>query len=128
MAAETNLNPFVVRLRIARIERPNDTVEFTAEYDPASIYSWLNRDKVRTLSVQALQRRVFRLHGKIVERDIVALRVSVDEYSGCAIFVVAESGEKERVGEHTLSAMSLAADLENRRLVEKIWLALAAAS
>ena len=62
----------------------------------------------------------------MLERDLAAVYVGTDGYSAPDVVVMAEPGEMEVLGAHSIEGLGMAADPVQKKLVPTIMLALAA--
>jgi hypothetical protein len=69
---------------------------------------------------------IFRtIEGRTIERELAPVFVRVDGYTGGDTVVLAEPGDHEVLGAHTLESLGLTADPVNKALVPTVGLALA---
>jgi len=81
------------------------------------------------MGVTATRRMPFRtIEGRILDRDLAVVYVASDDRSVPDIVVMAEAGEMEVVGAHSLGGLGLAADPVQKRLVPTVMLALGSAN
>ncbi len=66
------------------------------------------------------------IDGRALERDLAIVYVATDGYTAPDMVVMAEPGELEILGAHSIEGLGLAADPVQRKLVPTIMLALAA--
>ena len=62
----------------------------------------------------------------MLERDLAVIYVGVNEYTAPDLVVMAEAGEMEVIGAHSLEGLGVAADPVQRKLVPTVMLALEA--
>ena len=119
---------FASKLRVSNLANPERSEELELMIDTGASYSWLKRNRLEALGIKPTGRMQFRtIEGRLIEREIAPVLVSVDGKTGGDTVVIAEPGDSEVWGTHTLEAMGLAADPVQKRLVPTVGLALAAA-
>ncbi len=68
------------------------------------------------------------IEGRVLERDLGIVYIGTDGYWAPDVVVMAESGEMEVFGAHSIEGLGLAADPVQRKLVPAVMLALSAAN
>jgi hypothetical protein len=66
------------------------------------------------------------IEGSLLDRDMATVYIATGEYSVPDVVVMAEAGEMEVMGAHTIEGLGLAADPVQKKLVPTVMLALAA--
>ncbi len=66
------------------------------------------------------------IEGHILERDVAAVFIGTDGFTGADMVVMAEASESEVMGAHSIEGLGLAADPVQKKLVPTVMLALAA--
>ncbi len=95
--------------------------------DSGASYSWVLRSRLEPLGVKPVRRMQFRtIEGKTIERDLVPVFVAADGYTGGDNVVLAEAGDMEGIGAHTLESLGLTVDPVGKKLVPTVGLALTA--
>jgi hypothetical protein len=70
-----------------------------------------------------VRRQKFRtIEGRVVERDLAAVWVASNGFSGVAVVVMAERDDTEVIGVHTIEGLGLAADPVHKKLVPMVGL------
>ena len=64
------------------------------------------------------------IEGRLIERDVAVVYVASDGYSAPDLVVMAEPGEMEVIGAHSMEGLGLAADPVQKKLVPTVMLAL----
>lgn len=101
------------------------TEEVEAWVDTGAAFSWILRSRLKELGVGSLRRMQFRtIEGRVIERDLASVFVRADGYEGPDTVVMAESGDSEVIGAHTIEGLGLAADPVQKKLVPTVGLAL----
>jgi len=96
--------------------------------DTGASYSWFLRRRLEELGIRSTGKMQFRtIDGRVIERDVAPVFVRSDGHVGGDTIVVAESGDSEVLGAHTLESLGLAAD-PVQKLIPTVGLALAAAT
>jgi len=97
--------------------------------DTGAAFSWIARSRLQRLGVKPSRQMKFRtIDGRMLERDLATVYVGVDEYTAPDLVVMAEAGEMEVIGTHSLEGLGVAADPVQRKLVPTVMLALGAES
>ncbi len=109
---------FTVKVKVWNPANPSRFAEVEALVDTGATYSWISRDRLERIGVQVVRRLKFgMIEGHTVERDLAAVFLSAGGYTGADNVVVAESGDTEIFGAHSLDSLGLAADPVNKKLV-----------
>ena len=100
---------FTVKLKVWNPVDPSRFAEIEAWADTGAAYSWISKARLEPLDVQKVRRLQFRtIEGHTVERDLAAVFLSADGYTGGDNVVVAEPGDLEVLGAHSLESLGLA--------------------
>jgi predicted aspartyl protease len=92
--------------------------------DTGASYSWFLRDRLEALGIQPTGKMRFRtIDGRVLERDVAPVFVRSDGHVGGDTIVVAESGDSEVLGAHTLESLGLAADPVQKKLIPTVGMA-----
>jgi len=118
---------FTVKLRIWNPEHPEKAEEVEAFVDTGAAFSWISRARLQRLGVHPSRQMPFRtIEGRVLDRDLATVYVALDGYSVPDVVVMAEPGEMEVMGAHSIEGLGLAADPIQKKLVPTVMLALAA--
>jgi len=121
------MGTFTAKLRVWSPERPENVEELEAFVDTGAAFSWISRARLERLGVGPARRMPFRtIDGRVLERDMATVYIATDGYSVPDVVVMAEPGEMEVMGAHSIEGLGLAADPVQKKLVPKVMLALAA--
>jgi predicted aspartyl protease len=86
--------------------------------DTGAAYSWIHRSRLEPLGVPVVRKLEFQLmNGKVVEREVAAVFLATDGFTGGDNVVLAEPGDFEVIGSHTLESLALTADPVRKVLV-----------
>jgi predicted aspartyl protease len=119
------MGTFSAKVRVWNPERPGTVEELDLFVDTGAAYSWISRTRLERMGVTATRRMPFRtIEGRILDRDLAVVYVASEDRSVPDIVVMAESGEMEVVGAHSLEGLGLAADPVQKKLVPTVMLAL----
>ncbi|HZD32394.1 MAG TPA: aspartyl protease family protein [Candidatus Angelobacter sp.] len=119
------MGTFSAKLRVWNPANPESVEELDAFVDTGAAFSWIARTRLERLGLVATRRMQFRtIEGRIVERDLAIAYVGSGEYSAPDLVVMAEAGEMEVIGAHSLEGLGVAADPIQRKLVPTVMLAL----
>ena len=109
---------FTVKVKVWNPADPGRSAEAEVWGDTGAAYSWISKDRLEPLGVQKVRRLQFRtIEGHTVERDLAAVFLSTDGYTGGDNVVVAEPGDLEVLGAHSLESLGLAVDPVHKKLV-----------
>jgi predicted aspartyl protease len=123
------MGTFTAKLRVWNPEHPETVEELEPFVDTGAAYSWIARARLERLGVAPSRRMSFRtIEGRVLERDLGIVYVATDGYTAPDIVVMAEPGEMEVIGAHSIEGLGLAADPVQKKLVPTIMLALSAAN
>ena len=93
-----------------------ETVE--ALVDTGASFSWVPRDLLERLGVQAQDRWEFEVaDGRIIQRDVGRTWVRIDGRNEITLVVFGDEGSPPLLGAYTLEGLLLAPDPVNRRLI-----------
>ena len=121
------MGTFSTKLRVWNPANPSNVEELDAFVDTGAAFSWISRARLERLGVGPTRRMPFRtIEERVLERDMATVYVATDGYSVPDVVVMAEPGEMEVMGAHTIEGLGLATDPVQKKLVPTIMLALAA--
>lgn len=93
-------------------------IEMEAWVDTGAAYSWIRRSRLEPLGIVPVYRMQFRtIEGRASERDMAAVFLAADGHTGGDNVVMAEPGDMEVIGAHSLDALGLSADPVQKKLV-----------
>jgi predicted aspartyl protease len=119
------MGTFKVKFRIWNPAKPERIEEVDGFVDTGAAFSWVLRERLERLGVNPTRRMPFRtIEGRVLERDLASVYVGTDGYSAPDVVVVAEPGEMEVLGAHSIEGLGMAADPVQKKLVPTIMLAL----
>ncbi len=119
------MGTFTIKLRVWNPSDEKKAEELDAFVDTGAAYSWISRERLQRLGVSAKRKMPFRtIDGRVLERDLAVVYVATDGYSVPDVVVMAEAGEMEVIGAHSIEGLGLAADPVQKKLVPTIMLAL----
>ena len=119
------MGTFTAKLRVWNPAHPETVEELEPFVDTGAAYSWIGRGRLERLGVTPARRMSFRtIEGRVLERDLAIVYVGTDGYSVPDIVVMAEPGEMEVMGAHSIEGLGLAADPVQKKLVPTVMLAL----
>jgi predicted aspartyl protease len=86
--------------------------------DTGAAYSWISRSTLEMLDIASVRRMQFRtIEGKVLERELAPVFLAIDGYIGGDNIVMAESGEMQVLGAHSLEALGLTVDPVQKKLL-----------
>jgi predicted aspartyl protease len=119
------MGTFTTKLRVSNPARPNAVEEVDVYVDTGAAFSWISRVRLERLGVGPIRQMSFRtIDGRVLQRDMAEVRIASNGYSAPDLVVMAESGEMEVIGAHSIEGLGLAADPVQHKLVPTIMLAL----
>jgi len=120
------MGTFSVKLRVWSPGHPENVEEPEAFVDTGAAFSWISRTRLERLGVGPTRRMPFRtIEGRVLERDLATVYIATDGYSVPDVVVMAETGEMEVMGAHSIAGLGMAADPVQKKLVPTVMLALA---
>jgi predicted aspartyl protease len=118
---------FTAKLRVWNPASSSSSQEIETMVDTGASYSWVSRARLEPLRVHPVRPMQFRtIEGNTIERDLVPVFVAADGFTGADNVVMAEPGDMEVIGAHTLDSLGLTVDPVGKKLVPAVGLALAA--
>jgi len=122
------MGTFTTKLKVWNPAQPEKAEELEALVDTGAAFSWVSRARLERLGVTPSRRMPFRTtDGRLLVRDLAIVHVGTNGYIAPDLVVMAEPGEMEVIGAHSIEGLGLAADPVQKKLVPTIMLALAAA-
>lgn len=119
------MSVFSTKLIVWNPVEPSRAEEFEVWVDTGASYSWVSRSRLETLGIRSTRRMTFRtIEGRSIERELAAVFVRVNGYTGGDTLVLAEAGDAEVLGAHTLESLGLTVDPVKKELVSTVGLAL----
>ncbi len=93
--------------------------------DAGAAFTWISRSRLQAFGVAVSRQMPFRtIDGRVLERDLAVVYVASDGYSVPDLVVMAEPGEMEVMGAHSIEGLGLAADPVQKKLVPTVMPAL----
>src|SRR5271165_2474039 len=121
------MGTFTAKLRVWNPASPARVEELDVLVDTGAAYSWVSRARLEPLGIRSVRRMQFRtIEGRMIERDLAPVFVATDGFTGGDNVVMAEAGDMEVLGSHTLETLGVTVDPVNKKLVPTVALALAA--
>ena len=119
------MGTFSTQLRVWNPAAPEKVEQLEVLVDTGAAYSWISRSRLERLAVTPSRRMPFRtIEGRILERDVAIVYIASDGYSVPDLVVMAEAGEAEVLGAHSMEGLGVAADTVQKKLVPAVMLAL----
>src|SRR5215467_8614970 len=119
------MGTFTTKLRISNPARPASEEEVDVYVDTGAAFSWILRSRLERLGVTPTRQMSFRtIDGRVLQREMAEVRIASNGYSAPDLVVMAEPGEMEVIGAHSIEGLGLAADPVQHKLVPTIMLAL----
>jgi aspartyl protease family protein len=120
------LGLFKSKIAVWNPAAPAKVEELELLVDTGASYSWFLRKRLEELGIRSTGKMQFRtIDGRVIERDVAPVFVRSDGHVGGDTIVVAESGDSEVLGAHTLESLGLAADPVQKKLIPTVGLAFA---
>ena len=121
------MGTFKTKLRVWNPVQPEKAEEVEVFVDTGAAFSWVSRTRLERLGVAPSRRMPFRaVEGRLLERDLAIVHVGTNGYVAPDLVVMAEPGEMEVIGAHSIEGLGLAADPVQKKLVPTVMLALVA--
>ena len=121
------MGTFSAKLRVWNPASPSRVEEMDVIVDTGAAYSWISRSKLESMGVRSVRKMQFRtIEGHTIERDLAPVFVATNGFTGGDNVVMAEAGDMEVLGSHTLETLGVTVDPVNKKLVPTVALALAA--
>ncbi len=112
------MSVFAAKLTVSNLAIPDRKHDLELMVDTGAAFSWISRQHLESLGIRATGKMNFTtIEGHVIEREVAPVLVSVDGRSGGDTVVVAEPGDYEVCGAHTLEAMGMAADPVHKKLI-----------
>jgi len=119
------MGTFTAKLRIWNPAEPSRVEELELLVDTGASYSWVSRQRLESLGIKAVRKMQFRtIEGKLLERDLAPAFVATDGFTGGDNVVMAEPGDLEVFGAHSLESLGITVDPVSKKLVPMIGMAL----
>ena len=110
-----------VEVLLASPQQPDRREPLKLLVDTGSTYTWISARALQALGIQATERRrVLTIEGKVVERPLAEVLITVEGRTLHTLSLFAQDGDIEVLGAYTLEGFGLAADPVQRRLVPAI--------
>jgi predicted aspartyl protease len=119
------MSVFSVKVRVWNPANPSRVEELELSVDTGASYSWIARQRLEALGVSPVRKMQFRtIEGKTLERDLGPVYLSTDGFNGGDNVVMAERGDLEVLGAHSLESLGITVDPVSKKLVPMVGLAL----
>jgi predicted aspartyl protease len=121
------MGTFSTKLKLWKEHCPEDVQELDLLVDTGASFSWVSRARLERLGVKPAYQMPFRtIDGRVLERDMAVVYIATDGRSVPDLVVMAEEGESEVMGAHSIEGLGMAADPVQKKLVPTVMLALGA--
>src|SRR5271166_5508807 len=118
---------FLAKLRVWNPANSTPPEELEVMVDTGASYSWILRTRLEVLDVRPVRKMQFRtIEGHTIERELAPVFVAADGFTGGDNVVMAEPGDMEVMGAHTLESLGITVDPVAKKLVPAVGLALTA--
>jgi len=118
---------FTAKLRVWNPASSTPAEELEVMVDAGASYSWILRTRLEHLGVRSVRKMQFRtIEGHTIERELAPVFVATDGFAGGDNVVMAEPGDMEVMGAHTLESLGITVDPVAKKLVPAVGLALTA--
>ncbi len=115
---------FKSKLAVWNPATPSRVEELELLVDTGASYSWFLRHRLETLGIRPTGKMQFRtIDGRILEREVAPVFVRTNGHVGGDTIVMAETGDAEVLGAHTLESLGLAVDPVQKKLIPTVGLA-----
>ena len=114
------MGSFQAKVRIANLEKPERSTDLSLVVDTGATLSWIPRAVLESLEVEPLSRLPFTLaDGRVLERDIGGLLLTIDGRRGPIPVAFGESGEHAILGATALETLGLVVDPVGETLIQR---------
>jgi predicted aspartyl protease len=121
------MSTFTTKLRVWKEDHPESAQELELLVDTGASFSWISKARLEQLGVKPAYQMPFRtIGGRVLERDMAVVYITSDGRSVPDLVVMAEAGEAEVMGAHSVEGLGMAADPVQKKLVPTVMLALGA--
>lgn len=119
------MGTFKTKLRVWNPAKPNEVYEPEVWVDTGAAFSWISRARLEAIGAGPHRQMQFRtIEGHLVNRSMASVFIGADGFTGPDLVVMAEPGDSEVMGAHSIEGLGLAADPVQKRLVPSVMLAL----
>jgi len=119
------MGTFKAKLRVWKEDHPEKAQELDLMVDTGASFSWISKSRLQGLGITAAYQMPFRtIDGRVLERDMAVVYIASDGRSVPDLVVMAEEGESEVIGAHSIEGLGMAADPVQGKLVPTVMLAL----
>jgi len=116
---------FEAKVRISNLEKPDRFADLSLVVDTGATLSWIPRQVLEGLEIEPLSRLPFTLgDGRVLQRDIGGLLLSIEGRRGPIPVAFGESGEHPILGATALETLGLVVDPVGEKLIQRNLLAL----
>ncbi len=123
------MGTFTAKLRVWKEDHPERAEELELMVDTGASFSWIAKVRLQRLGVTATYQMPFRtIDGRVLERDMAVVYIAINGRSVPDLVVMAEEGESEVIGAHSIEGLGMAADPVQKKLVPTVMLALSSAN
>jgi predicted aspartyl protease len=115
------MSTLTAKVKVWNPAHPERFEDLEAMVDSGAAFSWISRTRLERLGLSPMRRMPFRtIEGRVLDRDLAAVYIASDEYSAPDVVVMAEAGEMEVLGAHSLEGLGVAADPIQKRFMPTI--------
>jgi predicted aspartyl protease len=119
------MGTFSAKLKVWKEDRPEGVQELDLLVDTGASFSWISKARLVGLGVKPAYQMPFRtIDGRLLERDMAVVYIATNGRSVPDLVVMAEEGESEVMGAHSIEGLGMAADPVQKKLVPTVMLAL----
>ena len=119
------MGSFQAKVRISNLEKPERFADLSLVVDTGATLSWIPRQVLEGLEIEPLSRLPFTLaDGRVLQRDIGGLLLSIEGRRGPIPVAFGESGEHPILGATALETLGLVVDPVGEKLIQRNLLAL----
>lgn len=119
------MGTFSVKLKVWKEDGLEGAQELDLSVDTGASFSWISKARLDRLGVKPAYRMPFRtIDGRVLEREMAVVYIAADGRLVPDLVVMAEEGESEEMGAHSIEGLGMAADPVQKKLVPTVMLAL----
>jgi hypothetical protein len=119
------MDTFTTKLRVWKPDHLEGAKDLELLVVMDAPFSWISRARLERLGISSAYRMTFCTNDqRLLERDMAVVYIATDGRSVPDVVVMAEEGESEGLGAHSIEGLGMSADPVQKKLVPAVMLAL----
>ncbi|MBZ5567439.1 MAG: retropepsin-like domain-containing protein [Acidobacteriia bacterium] len=119
------MGTFTTKVRVWNPAVPSRVEALELTVDTGASYSWISRQRLEALGIKPVRKMQFRtIDGTVLERELAPVFVASEGFTGGDNVVMAEAGDLEVLGAHSLESLGVTVDRVGMKLVSAIGMTL----